>query len=375
MVLDPKLLPDVSFFDTDVAQIEADDLAAYELITGRELSPGDPERLFLSTLSYRHAVAMQKMERAAKMNLLALSEKEYLDQLGFGRAERLQTHASMTTFKVTLTEPLGQAHIIPAGTRVGAGEDLIFSTDEVLTIDAGDTEGEVSGICETAGAKGNGYYPAQISKLIEPLAYVASISNTTISAGGTDVEDDDRYKIRIATAPRSYSVAGPERAYLWHAKTVSQDIADVAFDSPSPAAVALYILMDGGQLPTQEIITQVQEYFDHGDVTPDTDVLTVAAPTEYVYQGDVTYWISTNDSTLAAKIQKAVELAFTGWQVWQRSKLGRDVAPDELIARLKNAGAKRVLVNAPAYTMLGGNQVAVADPDNCALKFGGFEDE
>ena len=59
--------------------------------------------------------------------------------------------------------------------------------------------------------------------------------------------------------------------------------------------------------------------------------------------------------------------------LWQKSKLGRDVNPSELIRRIMDAGAKRVVVTAPAYAVVSETQVAVAKTTNVSL--GGMEYE
>ena len=38
--------------------------------------------------------------------------------------------------------------------------------------------------------------------------------------------------------------------------------------------------------------------------------------------------------------------------------MGRDINPDEIIQRLKNAGAKRLEISSPVFTVVGETQVA-----------------
>ncbi|WP_318253538.1 baseplate J/gp47 family protein [Selenomonas sp. AB3002] len=44
--------------------------------------------------------------------------------------------------------------------------------------------------------------------MVDPLPFVASVTNLTATAGGADVETDDSYRLRIQQAPESYSCAG-----------------------------------------------------------------------------------------------------------------------------------------------------------------------
>jgi phage-related baseplate assembly protein len=376
MAVDLKSLPDISFTETDPARIEADGIALYETITERDLSPGDPERLFVEALLYRLALAYQEIEHAASMNLVAKAQDGHLDHLG-ARVDctRLADSAARTTVRFMLAEAVGFAVTINAGTRVTPDKKVLFATDETLEIQAGQTFGDVGATCLETGAVGNGYLAGQISKLVESVAYVASAQNLTLSAGGADIEDDERCRTRIMEAPRSFSVAGPACAYTWWAKTAHQDIIDVSFRSPTPGAVELRPLMAGGVLPGQETLDAVLAICGADTIRADTDNVSAVAPEEIPYAVAATYWISSANAALSSRIQTAVEAAFAAWMVWQRSKLGRDIDPSELVHRLKSAGAKRVAVTLPEHTLIERHQVAVEDPEQCALAYGGLEDE
>ena len=59
--------------------------------------------------------------------------------------------------------------------------------------------------------------------------------------------------------------------------------------------------------------------------------------------------------------------------MWQKTKLGRDINPSELISRIIIAGAKRVEVTYPIYTKIESTQIAIVENNNSSL--GGIEDE
>ena len=87
----------------------------------------------------------------------------------------------------------------------------------------------------------------------------------------------------------------------------------------------------------------------------------------------MTYYIARADATQATAIQTAVADAVAAYELWQRSKLGRDINPSELIRRVMAAGALRVFVTTPAHTVLTAAQVAI--PSTAAVvTFGGLED-
>ena len=84
------------------------------------------------------------------------------------------------------------------------------------------------------------------------------------------------------------------------------------------------------------------------------------------------FWIDRSRATQAAAIQKAIEQAARDWILWQKSKLGRDLNPSELNHRMVAAGAKRVEIASPAFTVL--NYMQVAIPGNIEITYGGLED-
>lgn len=89
------------------------------------------------------------------------------------------------------------------------------------------------------------------------------------------------------------------------------------------------------------------------------------------YTIDVSYYIDRDNETQAGAIQSAVNKAVTDFVQWQKSKLGRDVNPSELIARIMAAGAKRVAVTAPVYAKLTQTQVGVCT--STKVELGGIE--
>ena len=52
----------------------------------------------------------------------------------------------------------------------------------------------------------------------------------TKSSGGEDEESDDSFAGKIFLAPSSYSVAGPDDAYVYWVKTFSTEILDVSYN-------------------------------------------------------------------------------------------------------------------------------------------------
>ena len=262
---------------------------------------------------------------------------------------------------------------IPAGSRVTAGDGVYFATDEYAEIPAGDTSVTVMATCMTPGASGNGYPIGDIDKMMDIVPYIDAVSNLTISEGGRDDESDDDYRERIFLAADRYTDAGSKGGYEYYVREFDPDIADVQATSPSLRNVVIRVLLAGGQLPGAAYITALTTYLNNTEVRKLTDTLTVLAPTESHYDVTLTYYINESDKSKAVSIQTAVTQAVNDYVLWQRSKIGLDINPDELISRIKAAGAKRVALTDPSYTVVASSNVAVCD--TVTVTYGGLEDD
>lgn len=335
-------LAPVNFLETDAETIRSQIITGFEKASGDTLAAGDPRRLFL--LSIADVIIQQRtaINLAAQQNLLSYAQGNYLDALGQLLAvERMAESKAVTTLEFTLSQALGSVYTIPAGTQVTNGV-VTFETDEDLLIPIGQTKGEVSASCTVAGPVGNDYLAGQISTIVTPMTFVSGAQNTTITTGGADAESDPDFADRIRLAPNSFSVAGPEKAYVYHAKSVSPAIIDVKVDSPTPGEVDVYVLLTDGTLPTEDTLEQIEAHLSDEDIRPLTDYVVVKAPTASNYEIELHYWISQEDSSKAAQIQADVEAAVEQYRLWQQTKIGRDITPGKLLQLVFAAGASRV---------------------------------
>ncbi|AJK27747.1 baseplate J/gp47 family protein [Paenibacillus larvae] len=356
-------LPDVSFVSEDPNETINNIISTYEALSNRKLFPGDPERLFLMALAQIIIQQRVLINQTRKSNLIKFARGNVLDHMGaFMETERLPASPAITTVEFRLSMPLTSATIIPAKTRVapqGGNGKIFFSTKEVLEIKAGKVSGTVVAECSISGDVGNGFLPGQLKVLVDPVAFVQSVTNTTESAGGAEKETDDSYRERIRSAPESFSVAGPSGAYEHWAKTAGSSVIDVGVDSPAPGEVVIVPLLAGGKMPTQDVLDEVAETVNDRRVRPMTDLVTVREPDAISYDISLTYWISNSRATEATKIQDSINRAIEEYKLWQKSKLGRDINPSELICRIMDAGASRVEIVSPVFKEVSKLQVAL----------------
>ncbi|MCI7097542.1 MAG: baseplate J/gp47 family protein [Lachnospiraceae bacterium] len=373
-------LPEVSFIDNmtlDAVQEKMldDYKKKYNELTGKtcSLKRADPTALILYACSVQIYQALLYVDRAGKQDLLKYAYGDYLDNLaalkGISR-EPAKPAAVMVRF--TLSEVRPYTIPIPAGTRITNG-DIYFATDRYAEILPGQQNIDISCTCLIAGTDGNGLLEGELNILVDPVPYVANVQNIEYSSGGTDVEADEDLAYRVYIAPSSYSVAGPEQAYMYWVKTYNASILDIRVDSENPTEVQIQIIMENGELPNASLVQGLQEYLSGQNIRPLTDKVMVSAPGVTEYDMELEFFINVSDKAKAMSIQAQVDTAILEYEIWQKSKIGRDINPSELIKRIVAAGAKRAVVNKPDFQIISKSNVAVLR--NKTVSYGGIEDD
>ena len=273
----------------------------------------------------------------------------------------------------TLSEKRPAAVGIPEGTKVTDGNLNYFATVGYEEIPAGETYVDVRALCTENGVDGNELLPGQVNVLVDLIPYVESVSNTTKTSGGADLESDESLAERIFLAPSGYSVAGPDDAYKYWTKTYSQTIGDVKVTSPNPVEVEIRFIMTNGELPTKTVIDGVAAYLQDENIRPLTDKVTVLAPETVKFNIAFTYYVNLSDQSKAGTIQAEVAQAVADYIEWQTRTIGRDINPSELMKRIVAAGAKRAEITSPAFTTV--PDTSVARIGTQTVTYGGVEND
>ena len=377
-----KNLPDISFIDNKtIDQVRQEMVADYESFiseaTGQTvtLERSSVHRMELYAAAAQIYQAMQYIDRQGKQNILKYSYSDFLDNLAiFKGVTRNPATAATTTLRFTLSAERDTATGIPQGTRVSTAGSIYFATDVYAEIPAGSTTVDVPATCTVAGTDGNGLAIGELTTIVDPIPYVASVSNTTATEGGAEIESDADLAERVFLAPGAYSTAGPEDGYIYHAKAYSPAVGDVEATSDQEAGtVDIVFIMADGSTPGEEMIEGMEGYLQGKTIRPMTDLVRVAAPEEVQYTINLTYYINRSDSAKAVTIQAAVAQAVEDYKTWQRA-IGRDVNPSQLTHMVMEAGAKRVTVTAPAYTAVGKTEVSALQ-GAAVVTYGGLEDD
>ena len=373
--------PDISFIDNyTLEQLNTDMLSWFlekrKEVTGQTVVLGDADdrKLLLMAAAYYMFHLYEYTDFAGKMNMLKYSIGDYLENLGAAsRISRNEAVGATTTLRYSMDHARTSATGIPAGSRVTAGNGVYFATDEYTEIPIGDTYVDVRATCTTAGISGNGYAVGELQHMVDIVPFIDSVENITVSEGGQDLETDDALRTRIYLSPDSYTDAGSRGGYEYWTRQFDSDIIDVNVSTPEPCEGEIRVLLKGGELPGAEFLSALGDYLEDNEIRKMNDHITVLAPTAASYTLTMTYYINESDKTRAGQIQTRVNEAVADYVLWQRSRIGRDINPDELIQRVKAAGAKRVVITSPVYIAVNDESVAICTSQT--VTYGGLEDD
>lgn len=372
---------DYRFIDSDAQNLETQLVALYESITGASVQPSSPEKLFIQWVASVVLLQRVLINYTGNQNIPSRAEGKNLDAIGrqLYLTERPKATAATSTERFTITREQPSAVLISEGTRVSdAGGVLIWETTRDAEIPAGELSVDAPIRCQTVGLVGNGYLPGQINRLVDVFPYYAACENITVSDGGANEATDAEYYELLRTSADKYSCAGAKGGYIYFAKQASVEIGDVVANSHAPGCVDLYIVTKDGAAASEELKNAVFAACNPDHVRAFTDCVTVRDPEFVPYDIDLTYYLP--DTGNAAEIQTNVIDAIQSYIAWQSGKIGRDINPSELIYRIQKAGAKRVVINSPAFVALRDGNTDNQTPQVASLREsrvinGGLESE
>lgn len=370
------------FVTTDTEKLVALLVSMYEKITEISIHPSSPERLFIQWIA--NVIIQERVlsNYIGNQNIPSRAEGENLDALAelYRANRRPEAKAAICTERFFISSPQTTAILIPRGTRVtGTGGGLVWETVKDAYVPIGETYVDVPIQCQTVGTIGNGYAIGQLNRVVDIYLYYSKCENITASDGGADMASDEEFYELMRASMDGYSCAGAKGSYIYFAKQVSTEIADVIANSPTPGVIKLYVLMKGGELATEEVKAKVLAACNADEVRPLTDQVFVEDAETVSYDVEFTYYTQKDSSKSTVEIQSAVEATVDQYNSWQCAKLGRDINPSYLHGLLMQTGIKRVVPAAPAFTVLrdGGNGTVpqVAKLGTVTITNGGYEDE
>jgi phage-related baseplate assembly protein len=185
---------------------------------------------------------------------------------------------------------------------------------------------------------------------LDHLAALLGVQRLVVVAGTDEtpavMESDTDLRKRVQLAPESFSVAGPEGAYI--AATLKADgrVLDAGVKSPAPGAVLVTILSREGDGSADEgLIAAVANSLNAEDVRPLTDSVTVqsAEILEYTVAATIFTFPGPDSAVVVAEARKRLDA-----YVSDCHRIGRAVVISGLHAALQVEGIERVVLTAPA---------------------------
>lgn len=159
------------------------------------------------------------------------------------------------------------------------------------------------------------------------------------------MEDDDALRARIVLAPEKFAAAGPELAYVAHAKDASASVLDASATSPARGEVLISVLSrDGDGTASASLIDAVRAILTDPAIRPLGALVTVASATLIPFAVSARIWTFAGpDPTLVVANARGSLDAYLALS----RKLGRNITLSGLVAALTVEGVQRVVLDAP----------------------------
>ncbi len=226
-----------------------------------------------------------------------LAEAEYLADHG-ARWGKPRNPAAPATGSVTFTGTTGTP--IPAGTVVLRSDGTRFTTDALVTLDAGTATASVT--AATAGQTGN----TAINTALQLESPIAGINSGAVAAtalaGGADIEDIEDWRARILARIRQAPQGGSKADYeAWVLEVPGVTRVWVAPGEMGAGTVTVRFARDDDASPIPDAgeVATVQAYID--ERRPVTAAAYVAAPIASAV--NFTIQLTPNDPAVKAAVE------------------------------------------------------------------------
>ncbi|CAJ7946298.1 baseplate J family protein [Burkholderia pseudomallei] len=211
---------------------------------------------------------------------------------------------------------------------------------------------------------------------LEHIGALFDVDRLLISPGDPDqgidpvYEDDDSLRERIQLAPRGFSVAGPDDAYVFHARAADGRVKAATAYSPSPCVMIVTILSrEGDGTASQELINIVDKALEKKRPQADEVIVQSAKIVPYAIRATLRFFNGPDRAVALAEAKKKT-LQFAE----SMHRPGSEVTKDGLYASMRVAGVQKVLLDTPAE----GVPIAIDQAPYCTgieLTDGGVADD
>ena len=188
--------------------------------------------------------------------------------------------------------------------------------------------------------------------MLDPVAFVSEATNTVAASGGTDDEDEERFRLRVVNALFTIAKTGPRNGYREHVKAVDPEIVDVAVIRPEPGRVDIYPLMPDGA-PSPVLKEAILAWLDPELRRPMGDDVFLLDPVRRGFSFTVTVRSLAAVPGLQAAAEAAIRAAFAPWT----QELGAQIAPSAIIAAVRALPGVSDVETGLAFADLGAGRI------------------
>ena len=263
-------LPEYPFTDQTYERIQTRILN--RLSSKYEKFEGSTIHDFFAPISMEFAETYLSMSTIRDLIFLITSKGAYLDFHGieYGISRRKATKA-----KGFVTITATSALTIDKGTRISNTPDsdedqVVFITDSKIMLPMkGATYESSVGITAIERGKSGNLAIGFINKLVTLVNEVTNVTNSAVTTGGSNREEDPPYLSRILSQIRTPARAGNVEDYKQWARAASEDVGKVGVDplrkdehsgNNQAGEVGVYILKSDDTVPDSALISLVQNY-------------------------------------------------------------------------------------------------------------------
>jgi len=166
-----------------------------------DFNEGSEIRNILEAISVLAFNVLEDENEAGKLPFITTSEGTYLDRIGenpFINLPRIEGSPSEGNVTFSLGFEQDTDYTIPVETVVETEEGLMFRTNDVCIIEAGETSASVGAVCMTSGYDGN-VASGMITVIADDTidSELVSVTNEEEFYNGTDYEEDEDYRLRL----------------------------------------------------------------------------------------------------------------------------------------------------------------------------------
>lgn len=216
---------------------------------------------------------------------------------------------------------------VPQGTVCMTADGVRFVTTQGGSVDAGDTQLDLSVEAVEPGASGN--VPAgSVVFLAVPPVGVTACANLEAFSNGQDTESDEALRERVMETFRRLANGANKVFYEQQAMSFDGVAAVTVLPRSRGVGTVDVVIAAQGGVPDETLVQAVQDYFD--EVREIAVDVKVTAPT--VQSVDVAVTLAVKEGWDHDSVAQAVEDALQGWFTGQR--LGQSVLRAQLTALL-----------------------------------------